>query len=322
MNGLVLEIQRMSTEDGPGLRTTVFLKGCSLRCGWCHNPESINSHREIQWMEQSCIGCGICAGVCTMGVISMENGIPRISRELCAACGMCAEECPAGALSILGKTWKADDLAEELLKDRAYFEESGGGVTISGGEAMLQPDFVRELLAILKNRGIHTALDTCGQFNPSTLERILPLIDLILFDIKEMDEERHRKHTGAGREVIHDNFRRIASSFSEGSGPGEIWIRTPVIPGATDRKENIAAAARFLGDHLPSISRWELCSFNNLCKDKYRRLGRDWSYGSAPLMAKGEMDSLVDSAVAAGFPEKKIMWTGMTRSQEIIHESL
>jgi pyruvate formate lyase activating enzyme len=193
--GVVLEIQRMSTEDGPGLRTTVFLKGCSLRCEWCHNPESIAFTREIQWIGARCIGCGICRETCPSGALSLGGAEIRIARQLCRGCGECARQCPTGALESLGATRKAGELAAELEKDAAYFRAGGGGVTLSGGEAAMQPAFSGALLSILRTRGIHTALDTSGHCPEENLRGILPYVDLVLFDIKLIDPEEHRRLT-------------------------------------------------------------------------------------------------------------------------------
>jgi len=182
----------MSTEDGPGLRTTVFFKGCSLNCLWCHNPESISPKPQIQWLGTSCIGCGICVKTCPeLALEKTEKGI-IINRSLCNGCGLCTEECPTIAMELLGKKWNVHDLACELIKDRAYFEPSGGGVTLSGGEAALQNDFCLSLLKELKERGIQTALDTCGQVSQSWLTSLLPYVDILLYDIKRLKRRSTR----------------------------------------------------------------------------------------------------------------------------------
>ena len=187
MWGTILEIIRMSTEDGPGIRTTVFFKGCSLNCSWCHNPESISLKPQIQWLGTSCIGCGICVETCPEKALKKtEEGI-TINRSLCNGCGLCTEECPTTAMELLGKKWNIHDLACELVKDRAYFEPSGGGVTLSGGEAALQNDFCLALLKELKVRGIQTALDTCGQVPQALLASLLPYVDILLYDLKEIE---------------------------------------------------------------------------------------------------------------------------------------
>ncbi|MBN1498855.1 MAG: glycyl-radical enzyme activating protein [Spirochaetes bacterium] len=313
--GLVLEIQRMSTEDGPGLRTTVFLKGCPLKCRWCHNPESIKSDPEILWSGHACLHCLKCVHVCERKAVRHTDDKIVIDSGLCNSCGMCLKSCPTNALEIAGKEWYSGELAVELLKDRVFFEVSGGGVTVSGGEALLQDGFTLSLLAELKKENIHTAIDTCGLFPAGRMENILNLTDLILYDIKEIDPVRHKEFTGADNAVILQNLTAIMQLINEKKLSTEIWIRTPVIPGATDAVENIRKIAEFLSDKQNSISKWELCSFNNLCNEKYRRLGIQWEYEHTPLMQSEEMDFLVNAALDCGIDKSKIAWTGMTRKE-------
>ncbi len=310
-SGLVLEIQRMSTEDGPGLRTTVFLKGCSLACRWCHNPESIASFPEVQWIGSRCIGCQSCLDACAQKALLAGTAGISIDRALCNGCGECSEVCPTGALEKLGAWWSAEALAEELVKDRAYFEKSGGGVTISGGEPTLQSSFVAELCALLKGMGIHTAVDTCGQCGAAALDAALLNCDLVLFDLKTMDSQSHRELTGHGNALILDNLEHVRALSRVAGGELDVWVRTPVIPGDTDSPENVEAIAAFLADrYLGVVKRWELCAFNNLGKDKYMRLGREWPYGETPLLSATTLDELVAVAVAAGIPAGVVLWTG------------
>ncbi len=309
--GLVLEIQRMSTEDGPGLRTTVFLKGCSLACRWCHNPESIASFPEVQWIGSRCIDCRSCLGACARKALLAGPAGISIDRALCRGCGECVEACPTTALEKLGAWWSAEALAQELVKDRAYFEKSGGGVTISGGEPTLQSSFVAELCGLLKGMGIHTAVDTCGQCGEFALDAALLNCDLVLFDLKTLDSERHRELTGHGNRLILDNLEHIKGLPKVASGELDVWVRTPVIPGDTDSCENVGAIAAFLADrYLGVVKRWELCAFNNLGKDKYTRLGQRWPYEGTPLMSAGVLDELVATAVSAGIPDGVVLWTG------------
>ena len=175
--GLVLEIQRMSTEDGPGLRTTVFFKGCSLTCTWCHNPESISPHPQVHWIDSRCIACKTCLDTCPKGALSLTPEGISIDRSLCDGCGVCVEACPSTALEQLGRQWTIADLVHEVLKDRVYFEKSGGGITVSGGEPTLQTDFVADFLKRIRAQGIHTALDTCGLCNRQSLDKLLPYYD-------------------------------------------------------------------------------------------------------------------------------------------------
>ena len=314
--GTILEIIRMSTEDGPGLRTTVFFKGCSLNCSWCHNPESISHNPQIQWIATSCIGCGICIKTCDKHALEKtEEGI-TISRSLCNGCGLCTEECPTTAMELLGNKWNVDDLVCELVKDRAYFESSGGGVTLSGGEAALQNDFCLALLKELKGRGIQTALDTCGQVSQTVLTSLLPYVDILLYDIKEIETERHKKHTGVGNEKILANVVFVADYKKNHLFPKTLWIRTPVIPGATDTVGNIKSIGDFISANLHgAVAKWELCAFNNLCRDKYKRLGMDWSFADTELPERSLMEELSLIAKSRVTPSI-VCWSGSTKLSE------
>ena len=312
-NAVILEIQRMSTEDGPGIRTTVFFKGCTLRCAWCHNPESLSPKPQIHWVGVRCIGCGICIKACPNKALSSTDKGISIDRKVCAGCGACAKECPSTAMELLGKTWELHALIREVLKDRAYFEKSGGGVTISGGEPTAQARFSAAFLKGLQDAGIHTALDTCGMCPKENLEMILPHADLVLFDIKLIDSARHKALTGAANDLILSNLATVARSMKERGAPSELWIRTPVIPEATSSRENVAAIGRYLAANLNgAVSRWELCSFNNLCRDKYVRLGMDWAYKEYGLVAKSAMEDLAAAAADSGVDPKIVHWSGAT----------
>ena len=261
----VLDIQRMSSEDGPGLRTTVFLKGCPLRCRWCHNPESISPQGEVLWHAARCISCGSCGGAG-----------PNRTFEA-------AEACPAGALEPKGTAWDSEALCRELLKDRAYWGDEGG-VTLSGGEALMQEASV-DLLRLLKARGAHVAIDTCGLVPEARLRAALENCDMVLYDLKLADDKRHKEWTGAGNEVILSNLRIVTDLYRR------LWVRTPVIPGATDDGENIRGIGEILAQ-LDGIERWELCAFNNLCESKYRSLGRPWEFAGVPLVTRAKMEEL------------------------------
>ena len=313
MEATILEIQRMSTEDGPGLRTTVFFKGCSLHCNWCHNPESISPRAQVHWIENRCIGCKICLEVCPQAALSFTEAGNKIDRVLCNGCGLCVEQCPAGALELLGEQWELDDLVAELIKDKAYFDKSGGGVTLSGGEPTLQAPFAGRLLQQLKNLGIHTALDTCGLSPWPAMEGILPYVDLVLYDLKVMDSHLHRAYTGSGNEKILANLMHLRDVMVSDGHPRKLWIRTPIIPGATDAASNIRDIGRFVGTHLNGVvSRWELCAFNNLCRDKYRRLDRDWQFKDCALLGKLFMEKMVAVARNCGVDPDIVHWSGST----------
>jgi pyruvate formate lyase activating enzyme len=309
----ILEIIRMSTEDGPGIRTTVFFKGCSLNCSWCHNPESIRFNPQIQWVGSSCIGCGICVKTCPESALAqMEKGI-IINRSLCNGCGLCTEACPTIAMELLGKKWNVQNLADELVKDRAYFEPSGGGVTLSGGEAALQNDFCLALLKELRCRGIQTALDTCGQVSQTALASLLPYVDVLLYDLKEIDSEKHKRFTGSGNDRILSNAVFVADFKKTHIFPKTIWIRTPIIPGATDTIENIQGIGDFINANLRGVvDRWELCAFNNLCRDKYTRLGIDWPFAHIELPKRTLMEELTRIARSTVSPSI-VCWSGSTK---------
>ncbi|MEE9911786.1 MAG: glycyl-radical enzyme activating protein [Deltaproteobacteria bacterium] len=311
--GIILEIARMSTEDGPGIRSTVFFKGCSLACGWCHNPESISPKPQIQWIKTSCIGCGICLDICPEKALTRTHEGVAINRTLCTGCGLCTEECPTTAMELLGKKWHVHDIVSELVKDRVYFEQSGGGVTLSGGEAALQHDFCLALLKELRSRGIPTALDTCGQVSRAVLAELLPYVDLLLYDLKEIDPEKHQRHTGSSNEKILANAIFAAHYKKTHPYPQALWIRTPVIPGATDTVENIRGIGDFIHTRLEgAVDRWELCAFNNLCRDKYQRLGMNWSFADKDLPEKSRMEELTRVAQSLVQPSR-VSWSGSTK---------
>lgn len=314
MKATILEIQRMSTEDGPGLRTTVFFKGCSLECKWCHNPESIPARPQIHWIGNRCIGCKTCLAVCPENALAFTSQGNTVDRSDCTGCGICAEACPSTALESLGQLWNLDDLYAEVVKDKIYFEKSGGGVTLGGGEPTLQSEFCRGLLIRLKENAIHTAVDTCGLCSPKALGRILPHTDLVLYDLKEINSQKHEQFTGSDNHGILENLIYIKDCMDREEFPEELWIRTPVIPGATDSEENIRGIGRFLADNLAgSVSRWDLCAFNNLCRDKYLRLGLNWEFKNSDLLGKLFMEKMAAIARNSGVNPDIVHWDGSTR---------
>lgn len=290
LEATVLEVQRMSTEDGPGIRTTVFFKGCPLACAWCQNPESIEAAPQVVDHEGRCIECGACRAACTTGA--------RLGRGECTACGACVEACPTVAREKLGRSWAVDDLAAELLRDQAWYGETGG-VTLSGGEPAVWPRFVGALLDRLRARGVHAALDTCGESPGPVLVDLARRCDLVLYDLKTIGRARHEALTGRPNDRILANVRLVGDLVRASGGRRALWVRTPLIPGATADAENIREIGAFLATNLPHVvDRWELCAFNPLCAAKYRRLGRPWAFAETPLMTEGAVAAL--AAVARG----------------------
>ncbi len=275
--GMVLNIQRMSTEDGPGLRTTVFFKGCPLKCIWCHNPESIAFHQELEWFDIRCIHCRTCESACTQHALSFTEERLVIDEEQCTGCMQCVEKCPTNALEAKGKAYDAEVLFTELMKDKAYFGQDGG-ITLSGGEALAQPEFSASLLKQLKDAGVHTAVDTCGQIPFDVLDRVYEDVSLFLYDIKVFDSEKHQAYTGRDNRLILDNLARLGERIRKDGGT-KLWLRTPLIPGATDDDGNIRGISDFIEIHIADVvERWELLAFNNLCASKYQRQNKDWPF--------------------------------------------
>lgn len=310
----ILEIQRMSTEDGPGIRTTVFFKGCSLKCTWCHNPESIPMKPQVHWIDNRCIGCKSCLEQCGKKALDLTKQGISIDRSLCEGCGSCAEECPSTAMEQLGQSWTLNDLVHEVIKDKSYFDKSEGGITISGGEPALQAPFAAAFLKAVKENGIQTAFDTCGLVSKKSLEMILPYTTTVLYDLKIIDSERHKQLTGAGNKKILDNLKFAAKFITSHVHPKSLWIRTPVIPGATDDGVNIEGIGNFIAENLGNlVKRWELCAFNNLCTDKYNRLGSSWSFAETELVTESKMKELTDIAKGSGVNPEIVQWTGSAR---------
>lgn len=267
--GCIFDIQRFSLHDGPGIRTTVFFKGCNLRCFWCHNPESINLQPEIQVYSHKCIHCGRCISVCPQNAIH-KNGISFIfSRDLCIKCGRCVDECITNARILAGRTVSALEVMTEIMKDEPFYNDNNGGVTFSGGEPMLQPGFLKTLLIACKEKNIHTAVDTAGNVAFDKFTEIVPYTDLFLYDIKCVDEKKHKQATGANNKKILSNLAALDEIAKE------IIIRVPVIPGMNDTQEDMYAIGDLL-KNLKKISKVQLLPFHNMAESKYESMGMEY----------------------------------------------
>jgi pyruvate formate lyase activating enzyme len=277
ITGTTFNLQGFSTEDGPGIRTTVFMKGCGLRCKWCHNPEGLRREPDLMWYDTRCIAARDCLAACPEHALDLRAAGLCVDRARCNACGACVTACPTGALEVIGRTWTADELLAEILKDAVFYETSGGGVTFSGGEPMLQADFLADLLPRCRAAGMDVALDTCGAVAWHEYQRVLPYVNLVLLDLKVWDSERHRAATSAPNDLILANARR----FSDAGMP--LWIRTPVIPGYTDDAENLAAIEAFVGE-LRTVERWDRLPYTNLGQPKYHRLDLPYALEGVPSL--------------------------------------
>jgi pyruvate formate lyase activating enzyme len=266
--GLIFDVMRFSVHDGPGIRTTVFLKGCPLRCWWCHNPESQRRQPELLYFEDRCTLCGDCVGACPYGALYVEDGAVLLDRELCHGSGECVEVCAGEARRMAGRWMSVEDLLSDLARDQIFFEESGGGVTLSGGEPLMQAVFTEQLLAELHARHIHTVLDTSGFANPVLLRRISPNVDLFHYDIKLMDPEKHERYTGVKNDLILSNLKLLAEIGSA------VIVRMPVIPGINDADEDLGAAAAYLKEL--GLKNVDLLPYHRIGGDKYRRLNREY----------------------------------------------
>jgi pyruvate formate lyase activating enzyme len=267
LKGTVFNISRYAVHDGPGIRTTVFLKGCPLNCLWCHNPEGINPKPEIIYLKSRCIGCNDCVNTCVKGAIK-KNDTLKIDYTKCDLCGECVEVCPSSALEIAGKEMTAPEMMEIIERDVPFYEQSGGGVTFSGGEPAMQHEFLAEILKMCKNRGIKTAIDTSGYIDPDILSNLTENADLILYDIKMIDPQKHKKWTGAPNDLILNNLVTLSGKRTE------ITVRLPLIPDVNDNRTEIEAICKFLSEHT-NIKEINLLPYHDIARDKFERLGME-----------------------------------------------
>ena len=303
--GKVLNIQRFSTEDGPGIRTTVFLQGCALRCKWCQNPESWQLKPQLVWYADRCIGARHCIDACPESALNLtENGV-RIDRNACTGCGECSQACPANALEVLGKEMSVDAVIDQVSRDEPFYEQSKGGVTLSGGDPLFQPWFSKELLQRLQGQGVHTALDTAGHAKRETFAELVSFSDLVLLDLKLMDPESHRRCTGVAVDNIIDNAMWL------GTQDKKVWIRTAIIPGHVDQEVDVIAIASFIGKYMPNVERWDLLCYNNLCVSKWKRLDMHFHLEDLPLVSEEKITKLAEIANRASGVH--VTWSGVVQ---------
>lgn len=281
MNGFVFEVKRFAVHDGPGLRTTLFLKGCPLRCPWCQNPEGLHLEPRLWYKEADCLRCGNCVATCQERALALDERV-HIDQAACVLCKRCLDACPTGALLLDGREVSADEAEETLLQDAVFYAE-GGGITLSGGEVMAQWPFALELLRRMRAGGVDTAIETCLLVKQDVLSRFLELVDHFIVDIKYFDGAEHRRVLGESNELILANYRYLVEKGAD------VLVRTPLIPGYTATEANIRAIARFVR-LTDANARYELLNFNPLCRSKYAALEEDYPVSGQPFSA-GEMEA-------------------------------
>jgi pyruvate formate lyase activating enzyme len=292
--GLVFDIQRFCLHDGPGIRTTVFLKGCTLRCRWCHNPESIAPRPEIYFWAQRCVKCGACAQVCPRGAIRIDHR-RRILRRLCDGCGECARVCPVAALEVIGRSMTPQEALAAVMRDEPFYRTSGGGVTLSGGEPLAQPDFTLELMRECRSQGLDVTLDTAGNVGDRVFAAAADAADRVLLDLKHPDAAAHRRFTGASNERVLGNLAYLANAGRP------FVVRVPVIPGFNDSPEVLMALARLAAEaHAAAL---HLLPYHSLGEPKRRRLGRARAWPVRESMRRSDLEDMRD-AIAQLLPTR------------------
>ena len=297
----ITNIQKFSIHDGDGIRTTVFFKGCPLKCEWCHNPETQKFEKEMQVDREKCTGCGACAAVCPNGAIHMEEGRPILDAEACVFCGKCTRFCPTGAREVIGQEYTVKELVKELMKDQMFYEESGGGVTLSGGEVMsMDMDYLLAVAKELKRQDVTLTIDTCGFVPYEKFQELLPYVNTFLYDVKVMDPELHKKYMGTDNALILENLVRLAKDGAR------IYIRIPTVKEVNGNAGNMRETIAFLQEHDIHPAQINLLPYHDTGSGKYRKL--DMEYKGTDLHApdREEMEALAALFVEAGFKNTKI----------------
>lgn len=294
IKGVIFNIQTYSIHDGPGIRTTVFVMGCPLRCAWCQNPESQSYTPQLFYDSEKCTGCGNCVEVCPLDAIDIYGERSRTNREICKGTGNCAEVCPVEARNPIGSYVSVGEVFRKVMEDKVFYEKSGGGVTLGGGEPLASPDFSIGLLRLCKSVGIHTTLDTCGYASWGVMRRVLDYVDLVLYDLKHMDPVAHKAYTGVSNELILENIARIHRELALPA-----LVRIPLIPGYNDSLENLQTTARFVATELGSSAKVHLLPFHRLGETKYQRLERPSSPVS--INPPSEEDMRLHSEIFSSF---------------------
>lgn len=301
--GFIFNIQRYNVYDGPGIRTLVFFKGCPLRCKWCSNPEGMEPKYKVMFKENLCLNCGACSAVCPVGIHSMLDGIHIINRDIdCVGCRRCEKTCTEKAIAIVGEYKTVSELLEIIEEDRAFYEISGGGVTLGGGEVLMQADFATELLKECKQRGINTAIETCGYAKKESILKIAEYTDLFLFDLKHIDSNRHHELTGVYNELIHENLIELLSRGHD------VKIRMPMLKDINSSQAEIEGISKFLMPFkdYKNFKGIDLLPYHKLGVNKYNQLGKDYPIEGDPSLSNEELDKIENWIKKYDFPVKVV----------------